>query len=408
MISPSVAALALRNLFRQKLRTGITLSAIVFGVVGVILAGGFVADMFLQLGEATIHTQSGHLQVAKAGYFDEGLAAADKYRLADVDALRSLLSRRPEVEDVMARVDFAGLVGNGKSDWPVAGQGVEAGKEAKLGTHLRIVEGRMLTDADRYGIMLGHGVAEVLGLRPGDTVNLLVNTAEGALNTLEFEVVGVFETVSRDFDARAIRIPLPAALDLLAAPGINTLVVSLRSTQATDRVADALRGEVAARGVEVRTWSELSDFYDKTVKLYRTQFGVLQIIILAMVLLSVANTVNMSVFERIGEFGTMMALGNRPRDIVTLVLTESTMLGLAGSALGVLVGIAIALGVSVMGIPMPPPPNANVGYSAMIQVVPQVVALAALLGIAAAFTAAIWPAVRASRIPVVDALRANV
>ena len=66
-------------------------------------------------------------------------------------------------------------------------------------------------------------------------------------------------------------------------------------------------------GLEVKTWLELNDFYAKTVKMYDVQFGVLRIIILLMVLLSVVNSVNMSVFERVGEFGTMMALGNRSR-----------------------------------------------------------------------------------------------
>ena len=64
------------------------------------------------------------------------------------------------------------------------------------------------------------------------------------------------------------------------------------------------------------------------------QFGVLQFIILLMVLLSVANSVNMSLFERQGEFGTMQALGNRRKDVVRLVITESILLGLAGAALG--------------------------------------------------------------------------
>ena len=127
-----------------------------------------------------------------------------------------------------------------------------------------------------------------------------------------------------------------------------------------------------------------------------------------MVLLSVANSVNMSVFERIGEFGTMRSLGNRNRQVIALVLTEGTILGCIGAALGVALGAVLALVISAIGIPMPPPPNANLGYTAAIRVVPSVLAMAFFVGLIATTLAGVLPAWRVSRTPVVDALRANV
>ena len=64
--------LALRNVFRQRLRTGLTLLAVATGVLGLILSGGFIEDVFVQLGEATIHSRLGHLQVTRAGYRTAG------------------------------------------------------------------------------------------------------------------------------------------------------------------------------------------------------------------------------------------------------------------------------------------------------------------------------------------------
>ena len=93
---------------------------------------------------------------------------------------------------------------------------------------------------------------------------------------------------------------------------------------------------------EVKTWYELADFYSKAVDLYRRQFAVLQLIILLMVLLSVANSVNMAVYERVGEFGTLMALGNKQGDIFRLVLKEYMLLGLLGAGLGVVFGVILA------------------------------------------------------------------
>ncbi len=69
-----MVAVALRNVIRQKAHTAMTLAAIVFGVAGLILAGGWVNDIFVQLAEALIHSQSGHLQVYKSGFYRRRLA----------------------------------------------------------------------------------------------------------------------------------------------------------------------------------------------------------------------------------------------------------------------------------------------------------------------------------------------
>jgi putative ABC transport system permease protein len=116
----------------------------------------------------------------------------------------------------------------------------------------------------------------------------------------------------------------------------------------------------------------------------------------------------MSVFERVGEFGTMRALGNRGVDVFRLILSENLLLGLVGSTLGVLVGLLLAAVISAIGIPMPPPPNANMAYTARIQVSPWNISLAFVIGLVAPVLAAILPARRVSRTPLVDALRANI
>jgi putative ABC transport system permease protein len=385
-----------------------TLVAIVFGVIGLILAGGWVSDIFSQLGEALIHSQSGHAQVYKTGFFGGGSRSPEKYLLADADALKERVSRSPGIDDVMARLNFSGLLSNGRSDLPIIGEGVEANRESKLGTHLSIVAGRRMTDSDTHGILVGAGLAHALKLRPGDDVTLLANTLDGALNTLDLQVVGVFQSFSNDYDARAIKILLPAAQDLLSTASANALVISLKNTSDTEKVVSFLRNELGPHGLEAKTWVELNDFYEKTVELYRRQFGVLQLIVLVMVILGVANSVNMSVFERLGEFGTMRSLGNRSGQVFRLVLSEAVLLGLLGSGVGVILGVLLALSISAVGIPMPPPPNANLGYTARIQITPYTLFISFAIGFAATVLAALLPARRVSRVPVVEALRANV
>lgn len=400
--------LALRNILRQKSRTAMTLAAIVFGVSGLILTGGFVADVLTQLGEATIHSQLGHVQVFKQGFYEKGSRSPEKYVIDDADQIARFAAKMPEADTVLQRIRFAGLLNNGKADWAIVGEGVEPDKENHLGTFVRITAGRQLKDEDTSGVLIGDGVAKALALEPGDTVTLIMNTADGALNTTELNVVGVFQSFSKDFDTRAVRIPIAAARELLARDGANSIVLLLHRTADTSLVKNLLTPRLQSLGFDIRDWVELSDFYAKTVELYRTQFGVLQWIVLIMVLLSVFNTVNMSVFERVGEFGTLMALGNTRGYVFRLVMVENAILGLFGAVVGVVLGTLAALAISEVGIPMPPPPNSNVAYTATVRVLPDTVFLAFGVGLIATLAAALLPAHRVSRTPIVDALRYNI
>lgn len=399
--------LAFRNLFRHGFRTLLTLSVVIFGVVGLILSGGFIEDVFVQLREATIHSQLGHIQIFKDGYTKLGRREPYRYLIDPPDVLLEMVHGRSDIKRSMLRLNFAGLANNGKADLPIVGDGIEPDKEAALGSFLKIIEGERLKDADANGILLGKGVARSLHVAPGATLTILANTPDGAMNSLEFTVVGVFQSFSKDYDDRAVRIPLSAAQELLTTTGVHSLVIELNATEATDAVAATLRGQINRGMFEVKTWFELADFYQKTVDVYRQQFGVLQIIILIMVVLSVANSVNMAIHERIGEFGTLMSLGNRRQLVFRLVLIENMILGFVGSCIGVLAGVLLAWAISKVGIPMPPPPNADVGYIARIQLVPQIVAIAFAVGWSATIIAALLPARRASRLEIVDALRAN-
>lgn len=401
-------SLALRNLLRQKTRTAVTALAIISGVVALILSGGFVQDIFTQLGEAFIHSRTGHLQIFRQGFYEAGSRSPEKYLIGNPEKLRQSIKSNAAVADVTARIQFAGLLNNGRTDWPIIGEGVEPDREARLSSFLKISQGRQLKNSDAFGILVGEGVAQALKIKPGDHVTLVANAAEGALNSLDCEVVGVFQSFSKDFDARAVRIALPAAQELLFTPDVNALVVELRNTHDTAAVSALLKQQLGKSGYEIKTWIELNDFYEKTVMMYRQQFGVLQFIILVMVLLSVVNSINMSVFERLGEFGTMMALGNRSSYVFRLILTESALLGLVSALVGVVVGVALALAISAIGIPMPPVPNANLGYTAQIKIIPSVLVMAYLVGLAATILGAVLPAARVSRTPVLEALRANV
>lgn len=404
----SFLTLAGRNLLRHRSRTATALGAVAFGVLALILSAGYVQDLYFQLGESLIRSQSGHLQVARAEYFAAGSRSPEKYRVTEPEQLKRQIAQVEGVTRAMARLSFSALLSNGKVDIPVMGEGIEAADEAALTTAVQMLAGRHLLQGDRYGMVVGEGLARSLQVAPGDPVTLLASTIDGALNTVEFEVVGVFRTFSKDYDDRALKIPLEAAQELLSTSDVNLIVVLLDRTQRTEVAWGKVSALATPVGLAVKRWEEINDFYANTVALYDRQFAVLRLIVLVMVILGVANAVNMGVFERMSEFGTMRALGNRSGQVVRLILTECLLLGAAGALFGVLAGVTLAEIISFIGVPMPPPPNSNVGYNAQIRLRTDLVAQAFAIGVVATFLSGVIPALRARRVAIVDALRAAV
>ncbi|MFZ3036252.1 MAG: ABC transporter permease [Rugosibacter sp.] len=400
--------LAIRNVFRQRGRSAVTLASITFGVAALILAGGFIEDTIVETGESMIRSSTGHVQVSRVGYWQYGAQSPEKYLMEAPEKLRADLLAAPGVEDAMLRLNFSGLLGNGRTDWSIMGEGVEPLRENRLSSYITLTAGRRLASADFFGMMIGQGVAKALKLKPGDPVTLLVSATGGATNLLEFKVVGVFQTFSKDYDARVVRISLAAAQELLATAGAHTAVVLLKNTAETEAVAKTMRAKLSGQGFELKTWVDLNSFYTQTVTLYQQQFGFLVVVILAMLLMSVSNTVNMGIFERAGEFGTMRAIGDRSAHLFRLIVLESLWLGVLGATLGVVVGVVLAKAISQVGIPMPPPPNADQGYISHILVVPQVIVMAFAVGVMAALFASLRPAYLMCQKPIAEALREGV
>jgi len=399
--------LALRNVLRHRFRTGLTLAAIALGVASIILSGGFVEDLLLQLREATIRSQLGHLQIYRQGKYASGAPRAYEFLIDEPRAVEQRIDEHAAVVAHGRRLGFSGLLGDDRGDIRIIGEGVEPAPEARIGSALTMLSGRQLAPGDKSAAIVGEGIATAMGLKPGSRVNLVVSTREGAMNVLDFEVVGVFRSLSREYDAHAVRIPLAAAQELTATSAISAIVVLLADTNSTEWIKHELEREIPA-GYEIKTWQELADFYNNTAALYERQFGILRLIIAAMVVLSVANSINMTLHERTAEFGIMRAVGETGAGVFGVAMVEAAILGMLGAALGVIIGVALSALIGVVGIPMPPPPNSEAGFTATVRLTVPLVIEASALGFIATVVAAFWPAWRLTRIPVVEALRRGV
>ena len=406
--------LAIRNVFRNKVRSLITLAAIAFGCISLIVVGGFFEDTFLQMREAVIHSHLGHIQVYKKGYIEKGNVRPFDYMIENPDKIKKLISSIEHVKFITPRITFSGLLSTGENTVSVIGQGVAPEGEIAISiaetlegstSVVTIEAGENLSQSDMYDVILGKGLAKAMGSKVGDFIILVCNTIGGALNAMDMKVKGVFFTASKEFDDHAVRMPIAAAQTLLRTDKVQTLVVLVDKTENTNRVKKQLLHLVKDKDLELKPWYELADFYNKTVELYGRQFLVLKFIIAIIVILSIFNTINMSIWERTREIGTIMALGSRRREVLKLFLLEGLVLGILGGLIGITAGTVLAYLISLIGIPMPPPPGGTFNWVAHIRVVPELLFSSFFIALISSFISSFYPAFKASRLIIADALR---
>lgn len=399
--------LAFRNIVRQKRRSVIAIGSVAFGIAALILANGFIAWVFVDFRETTIRSQLGHLQITRTGYHDAGKADPLSFLLPNIIPEFIASNESKQIKVVAPRLSFAGLISHGESTLSFIGEGVSPQEQAAFGNALQISAGQNLSADDPMGIIVGEGLARNLGVNVGDQVVLLANTASKGINAVEMTIRGLFSTVTKSYDDSALRIPIDTARQLLRTKGSHVWVVLLNDSEQTGMVFEKLRSKLKMDEFEITPWYELADFYNKTVALYSKQIQGIRLIIALIILLSISNTMTMSVMERIGEIGTSMALGVKRSDIMRLFLNESLVIGSLGGLLGLTIGLLIAYMISAIGIPMPPPPGMARGYIGQILVTLDIALEALVLAVSTTLVASIYPAWRASQMRIVDALRHN-
>lgn len=399
--------LAARNLTRNAGRTGVAMLAVAGGVVAFLLAGGFIEWIFQDMRESTIHSQLGHLQIVRPEYFEKGIADPYAFLLPADSPEQALVERTPGVVSLAPRLALSGLISLGDATIPFIGEGVDPVRERPISTRLTITRGRDLADASEAAVLLGDGLADSLGATLGARVVLLTTAASGSPNAIELTVVGTFATVSKEFDDSALRLPIALARKLIRVRGATSWVTVLDRTEQTASVVETLRAALPQDAFQLVPWSDLADFYNKTVILFKKQINVVKFIIGLIIVLTISNTQMMTVLERTTEIGTSLAIGQRRQLVMRTFLTEGLLIGALGGVIGVILAYLIAAMISAIGIPMPPPPGMARGYLAQI-VITHALALDALtLAFLTTLLASVLPAWKASRMNIVDALRYN-
>ncbi len=400
--------LAFRNVFRNRRRTLMTLLMVGGGVAGLLLVGGFFARMFWGLRESTINDGLGHIQIFTAEHFDREETHVLDTGIDNWRQVAAAVKTGSHVRGVAPRIEFYGMLSNGVKSGVFMGSAIDPAAEKSLGFSPRLTAGHDLdnnTSGDPEAL-IGTGVARSMNVKPGDGLTLLAVTADGALNGIDVQIVGIVNTGYKEVDDRYLRITLPSAQRLLQSDRVTNLVVGLDKTENTDMVAATLgpRLRNLPQHLILKKWIDLAAYYKQVRSLFSTIFVFLGIIVFFMVLMASVNTLLMTMFERTREIGTMLAMGTPRSWIMALFILEATLLGVMGAIFGVVGGNLLGVLLNHAGIHLPPPPGTTVPMSFRVMHVPSLMIGSSLLVIVSLALASILPAIRASRLQIAEAL----
>jgi putative ABC transport system permease protein len=365
--------LALRGLLRNRRRSVVTLLAIAFGFAAISLFAGYTHNVYDGMARQSIHGELlGHLTLSKRGMSKEGKLDPERYLLKaeEVSRITALLKNEAHVLLVAPRLSLSGLISNGRASTIFIAEGIspEAMKQLQANA-MSEEEKRIYADfikkldaAHPENALLSFGLADMLHLKKGDLASLLSNTLTGQANALDITEYGTFNTGNAGSNDKFAFMSLSLAQTLYDTPGAaDRLTVLLDDANQTEAMRTRLQEKLRAAGfdMEIKTWQELSDFYNQVHNMFDMIFGFIFSIVLTVVVMSVANSMGMTVVERTREIGTLRAIGLKRSGVVRLFTTESLMLTLLGCFTGLLLTFAVRYGVNVAHISYTPPNSAS-------------------------------------------------
>jgi putative ABC transport system permease protein len=453
-------SIALRNLLRNRRRSLATLLAMIIGMNAILLFGGFSSNVIFAMQTAYVQ-RSGHLQIQAKDYLLYGSGDPAAYGIADyqriVDVVRNDAVLKPMLNVVTPRLSLGGIAGNfaaGVSKTVIAAGVVVDDQNTMLlwdDYGSSYAHPLALAGSRPDAAVVGTGVARMLQLcgplkvpdcrppaktvatgkaapddiqalsalegtsapaAPSTQIEMLAASDHGVPNVTALNVVKAENQGLKEFDDIFMIMHLAQAQRLIfgdTAPKVTAIQVQLKHTGQM-AAARARLGQLLAtlkgQPLEIQDYETLSPIYGQTVQFFDSVFGFIAVLIGVIVLFTVGNTMSMAVVERTAEIGTLRAIGLRRAGIRRLFMCEGLLLGSLGAALGVLLALLISYLINHSGITWTPP-GYVFKYPLMVRVwgSPHLVLGSAVGLLVVAVISAWWPANRAARLAIVDALR---
>ena len=401
-----ILKMAFRDLGRNRRRTFFTALAISVGLAILMLMASVVNGEMGGALEGSILLETGHIQVRAASYDENKSSLKWDDLVSNPDQIASQIAALPQVKAATPRLFASGYISAGNQSAGAKIYGIEPASAANDPYRLGIISGNYLTADDSGGLLIGKPMADKLHLKAGDNVNLSVNTANGDVAEQAFVVRGIYSTNTYGFDSTTILLPLAKAQAITQTQNhASTIFVLLKDTSYTDSVAGALK----VSNLQVLTWKDLNPLVLDWETQANSYISILYLIILAIAASVIINTLIMSVYERTREIGILSAIGMRGGRIMWLFLTESAMLAVGGVIMGVILGVIGIYLFNIHGFYI-----GNMGLTGFMvsntifakPTMNSTVNLSILTFIVS-ILAGLYPAIMASRLQPVEALRAE-
>ncbi len=339
--------LAWRNIWRNKRRSIIVLVSVVVGLIAIVLEDGLSNGMMRQMLFNQINLDISHLQIHKAG-FDRNKIV--KNFIPDYKNVEMILKSNPEIKAYSKRVFANGILSSANNSSGVIIYGIDPEEEAKVSIIKNsIVNGKYLTTSKRE-IIIGKKLAEKLRVDVGDKVVAMSNTLKGDIGSDAFRIVGIFQTSSSEFDKFAVYILANAEQEML---GIGDNYHQFAIITKDYKQVTTLKNNIElklGKNYEVFSYRDMLPMLIYQMEIYKESMMILNIIIGLALIFGIINTMLMSVFERIREFGVLMAIGMKNSRLYLMILFEAFILGLFGTIAGLACGLLIDIPLAHSGI----------------------------------------------------------
>jgi lipoprotein-releasing system permease protein len=268
------------------------------------------------------------------------------------------------------------------------------------------------SDGQHRGIVLGKLVASRYNAWPGDKINLISiagikpNAVTGGFvpRVFQFEVTGIVETGMYEYDNAYVYIALDKAQEFAAlGNGVTGIEVKTENRWEAPTVASRI---IAALGWPYRTvdWQEQNRSLFQALKLEKLGMGVILLLIVMVAAFNIVSTLTMVVADKTREIGILKAMGLPARSIRRVFLVQGIVIGLVGTALGLLVGFGGAWALEKYKF-IPLDPSVYFIDHLPVATQPLDVAWIVLASVVTAALATLYPAIQASRLYPIDAIR---
>ena len=400
--------LAVKNVLRKAWRSLITAVPVLVGVMMTILGWGLIDGIDNAVIFGQIKSDSGHFRVMAEGYLETEEEAELDLLIEDPSVAGEVLASAGDAR-LHPRLTFTAELSDGRNGLMARGFGVEPERYfAELELPLeRELEGG---DAEATPIWLGASLAADFGVVPGDVLAVLARTRYGSYTAEDLTVRGLIRSQNPAVDNLAFFIPLATARELLDADTAATEIVGFlpRRALAVDLPA-RLGPALAERGLEIQTWRQRAEPMLRINRIRRKVLGVIVAVIILVAATSIMNTVVMAAFERVREIGALRALGMQIEGVVALFLGEALIIGLVGAGAGCVLGVAavhqLRDGLDFSAAAASGGVATSMSSVLYFELEPAHVAVAFAIGLGMTLVAALYPSIRFSRLPPVEAMR---